>query len=184
MNYPWLKTKEYAVEITQRRKWKPYLIWKENASVPFSWKGWVPGSLLGELLAQKGEFSRYTFRPPTATLAGISSLTPCGIALACMAFMDHNLNPMLLAETAPQIIHDLRLAFEERMLGIYKNLHGIPVVYTSDGLEKTSHVHFTHGTLDVAAVFSHVQGRFTQLIARDGSEHTAERPSYTISIFL
>ncbi len=101
-----------------------------------------------------------------------------------MHYMRQDSTPVLFPATAPPFIHELRLAFEGRMLGFYKDLQGIPVDYTSDGLERTSHVHFTHGTLDVAAVFSHVQGRFTQLIARDASEHSNERPSYTISIFL
>lgn len=106
------------------------------------------------------------------------------MTLVCMVFMHQESTPVYIPATAPPFIDDLRLAFEGRMLGFYKDLQGIPVVYTSDGLERTSHVHFTHGTLDVAAVFSHVQGRFTQLIARDASERSADRPSYTISIFL
>lgn len=107
-----------------------------------------------------------------------------GMALACMDFMHQDSTPVLFPATAPPLIHELRLAFEGRMLGFYKDLQGIPAVYSSDGLERTSKVHFTHGSLDVAAVFSHVQGRFTQLIARDAAELSDERPSYTISIFL
>jgi hypothetical protein len=98
--------------------------------------------------------------------------------------MAHEPNPIRLPDSAPRFIQDLRIDFEGRMFAFHEYLSGIPVAYTADGLERTSHVHFTHGTLDVAAVFSHIHGRFTQLIARDVSEPYNERPSYTISIFL
>lgn len=92
--------------------------------------------------------------------------------------------PSTLPGTAPPIIHELRHAFEERMPAFGERLHGEGIVYTADGIERTSHVHFTYGTLHVVAVFSHVADRFTQLIARDVDEFGLDRPSYTLSIFL
>ncbi len=92
--------------------------------------------------------------------------------------------PSALPDTAPPIIHELRHAFEERMTAFWERLRGEGVAYTADGIERTSHVHFTYGTLHVVAVFSHVADRFTQLIARDADEPGLDRPSYIISIFL
>ena len=93
-------------------------------------------------------------------------------------------NTFALPETAPCIIHDLRTAFDDRMMAFWEGLRGAGVAYTEHGLERTSHVHFTHENLHVVAIFSHVSDRFTQLIARDASEEDSERPSYTISVFL
>lgn len=66
----------------------------------------------------------------------------------------------------------------------WEALRDVGVSYTPDGIERTSHVHYTHGTLHVVAVFSHVEDRFTRLIARDADERGVDRPSYTLNIFL
>ncbi|MGV3636470.1 MAG: hypothetical protein ACO1NQ_02360 [Flavobacteriales bacterium] len=70
------------------------------------------------------------------------------------------------------------------MFAFWERLHGEGIAYSTNGRERTSHVHFQHAHLHVVAVYSHAADRFTQLIARDLDELDLDRPTYTISVFL
>ena len=92
--------------------------------------------------------------------------------------------PWKLPEGAPPIVHELRRAFDARMMQLWREAVIKEPAAPVDGLERTVHVHFLHGFLHVTAVFNCMSEQFTQLIARDAGEDGKERPTFTISLFL
>jgi hypothetical protein len=90
----------------------------------------------------------------------------------------------VLPDNAPAIVRALRADFDGRMMELWREAVTHAPSAPTEGLERTVHVHFTHGPLYVTAVFNCMSEAFTQLIARDANEVTWERPSFTISLFL
>jgi hypothetical protein len=92
--------------------------------------------------------------------------------------------PQRLAANAPAIVHELRDAFDARILELTKEAIGQLPSEPPEGAQSTAHAFFLLGPLHVTAVYNRVSEEFTQLIARDVAEEGADRPSFTISLFL
>lgn len=89
-----------------------------------------------------------------------------------------------LPSTAPDLVCALRAVFDARMMDLWHQAAQQEPADPTEGVERTVHVHFTHGALHVTAVYNCMSEQFTQLIARDAAETGLERPTYTISLFL
>jgi hypothetical protein len=98
--------------------------------------------------------------------------------------MDNSKPAVQLPEQAPVIVHELRAAFDSRLIQLWNDVLRQPPTPPTEGLDRTVHVFFTHGSLEVTAVYNSVTEQFTQLIARHADEVGLERPSFTISLFL
>jgi hypothetical protein len=94
-----------------------------------------------------------------------------------------NYLPLAIDTHVPDIIVQLRKAFDDRLMDLYKQAMELLAVEPK-GVSETIHVPFTACGLHVIAVFHEPTDHFTQLIARAENEHGLERPSFTISLFL
>ncbi len=92
--------------------------------------------------------------------------------------------PQRLSANAPAIVQELRAAFDERMMDLAREAVDQLPSEPPEGTTSIAHVFFLHGALHVTAVYNRQTEEFTQLIARDVAEEGAERPSFTISLFL
>ncbi|HEY0976011.1 MAG TPA: hypothetical protein VGE21_00965 [Flavobacteriales bacterium] len=92
--------------------------------------------------------------------------------------------PQALSSQAPPILFELRKAFDERWTDLAREATGRLPSEPPEGHDSTTHVYFEHGGLLVTAVYNRVSEEFTQLIARAIEEEGADRPSFTISLFL
>jgi len=101
--------------------------------------------------------------------------------------MNSNYTTQALTANAPSLIHELRNAFDARLM----ELHAVareraPSANPEPGHDASPryHIDFLHGALQVTAIYDASQDRFTQLVARQASEAHHERPSFTVSLFL
>ncbi len=84
---------------------------------------------------------------------------------------------------APSIVHELRGAFDEHFMDLYK----VARDQASRHEHRTSsvlHVDFPLGALHATAMYNVQLDRFTQVVARAADEAHHERPNFTISVFL
>jgi hypothetical protein len=101
--------------------------------------------------------------------------------------MISNTTPHTLPEDAPELIRELRYAFDARFADLIvvarekaPSANAVP----DHGGSTMYHIDFPHHQLQVTAMYDAAQDRFTQLVARYADEAHHERPSFTISIFL
>jgi len=95
-----------------------------------------------------------------------------------------NTTPRDLPPNTPAVILALRKAFDARLTDLYKEAREPLPTGPGESSDAVRHVHFNELGLHVTAVYSTVEDRFTQLIARDVAQVNEERPAFTISVFL
>lgn len=97
--------------------------------------------------------------------------------------MISNYLPLPAENDAPPIVRELRMAFDARLTNLYQTAL---TMHAADPGSPTKmfHVPFSYGSLSVEAMYDAHQDLFTQVVARPISAKSADRPAYTISMFL
>jgi len=96
-------------------------------------------------------------------------------------------SPQALPSDAPSIVHQLRDAFDAKLMDLYAVARvQAPSALPARGHDTSPmhHIDFPHGPLQVTAIYDAGQDRFTQLVARYANDAHHERPHFTISLFL